>query len=345
MEERMLTLCNTAQESIKDLLTKIGFPNDGEVVDGIVDMVNMLSDYHEEGQPLYPEVLIANNKSYLNTFINHRIKLAEKPFSKGDFSQCIKMCSPLAVDGWSIYILLLENRHIEYGVLTSEVTALSLDLYSQTMSNGVPDVNALYLRNVGNKTVEVRDVQNQILVSLNLKQGYASLDSIVRDLVGTILPKGTSHCVEKSNFLIKSIRQALNEGHGNLIAVSEYDPGIIKSVTDNFHGGVFLERDAVNLEEIANDCMKFHTEETSRKLSSYTRLMQSMLNFDGITLFANDGSIIGYHFIVNNDKVTDDNIEGGSRTRAYLALCKIDGLKACFMRSQDGKIKYNKNEQ
>ena len=340
----LISLRPVAQDSISKILIQIGYPNDGEIVEGIIDMVNMLSDYHEEGQPLYPDVLIANDSSFFNTFINHRVKLAEKSFNKNDFSQCIKMCAPLAVDGWSIYILLLENRNIEYGVLTSEITTLSLDLYAQTMSNGVPDVNALFLRNVGNKTVEVRDVQNQMLVSLSLKQDYISLDSVLEDLVGTILPKETLYFIEKSNFLVKSIRQALNEGHGNLIAVSDNNPDIIKSVTDNFHGGVLLEKDAINLDVIANDCMRLHTEEASKKLSSYTKLMQSMLNFDGITLFDNNGSIIGYHFIVNNDKVTDENIEGGSRTRAYLALCKIDGLKACFMRSQDGKINYNRNE-
>ena len=185
----LISLRPVAQDSISKILIQIGYPNDGEIVEGIIDMVNMLSDYHEEGQPLYPDVLIANDSSFFNTFINHRVKLAEKSFNKNDFSQCIKMCAPLAVDGWSIYILLLENRNIEYGVLTSEITTLSLDLYAQTMSNGVPDVNALFLRNVGNKTVEVRDVQNQMLVSLSLKQDYISLDSVLEDLVGTILPK------------------------------------------------------------------------------------------------------------------------------------------------------------
>ena len=96
------------------------------------------------------------------------------------------------------------------------------------------------------------------------------------------------------------------------------------------------------MSKLANDCLLFHTEEASLKLSSYAGLLQSMLNFDGITLFSSDGKIIGYHYIVNNDKVAEENIEGGARTRAFSALCGLEGLIACFMKSQDGKIKFNR---
>ena len=66
----------------------------------------------------------------------------------------------------------------------------------------------------------------------------------------------------------------------------------------------------------------------------------SMLNFDGITIFTNTGKICGYHFIVNNNAVADENVTGGSRTRAFEALCRIDGVLACFMKSQDGITKF-----
>ena len=340
MIEDRITPRTEALELIKGLLVDMGYPSDDDVVDGVVGMVNMLSDYHEEGQALFPEVLLANKEDYFKTFINKRVKLKEKSLEKGDFSQCIKMCAPLAIDGWCIYVLLLDERRIEYGVLTSEITALSLDLYSQTMSAGVPEINALYLRNAGSKTVEIRNVQSRFYVSLNLNDKYTPLDSVVEELVKTILPNDVDYYTEKSNFLVKNIRQALNEGHGNLIAVSDHNPDVIKRVTSNFHGGMELEENAIDFNRSTNNCLSIKNEEASRELISYSRLMQSMLNFDGITLFSDDGRIVGYHFIVNNDKVTEEGIEGGSRTRAYRALCKIDGLKACFMKSQDGRIEY-----
>lgn len=94
--------------------------------------------------------------------------------------------------------------------------------------------------------------------------------------------------------------------------------------------------------ELALECKNTQTEEASVKLRSFSSLMKSMLNFDGITLFSNTGKILGYHFIVNNNEVADEDIEGGSRTRAYEALCGMTEVLACFMKSQDGNIKFDR---
>lgn len=341
MVEKVITTRVEIRDLIKELVISINYPSSDEIIDGLIDLINKVSDYHEEGQALYPDVLVVNNSAYFNTFLNHRIKLVEKSLKRADFSQCIKMCAPLAVGGWNIYVTLLEDGKIEYGLLTSEMATLSLGLYEQTMNVGVPEVNAIYIRNAGNKVVEVRTVQTKILISLNLNEGGYSLDKTVYDLVQIILANDNAKNPEKINFLNKIIRQALNEGHGNLIAVSERGQGTINSVLANFHGGITLET-PIDLSKLANDCLLFHTEEASLKLSSYAGLLQSMLNFDGITLFSSDGKIIGYHYIVNNDKVAEENIEGGARTRAFSALCGLEGLIACFMKSQDGKIKFNR---
>lgn len=340
MVEKVITTRVEIRDLIKELVIEIDYPVSDEIIDGLIDIINKVSDYHEEGQALYPGVLVVKNIAYFNTFLNHRIKLVEKDLKRADFSQCIKMCAPLAVGGWNIYVALLEEGKIEYGLLTSEMATLSLDLYEQTMNVGVPEVNAIYIRNVGNKEVEVRTVQTKILISLNLNGVGYSLDQTVDELVQIILDNDIEKNPEKINYLNKIIRQALNEGHGNLIAVSEPGQDAINSVLGNFHGGITFET-PINLSELADECMLFHTEEASLKLRSYAGLLQSMLNFDGITLFSNDGKIIGYHYIVNNDKVAEENIEGGARTRAFSALCGIEGLRACFMKSQDGKIKFN----
>lgn len=341
MIEKPVSTRTEIRNLITGLVKDIGYPCSNEVIDGLLDVINKLADYHEEGQALYPEVLVVKDLSYFKTFVNRRVKLVEKQLSRADFSQCVKMCAPLAVDGWNIYLALLDDNKIEYGLLTSEITTLSLDLYEQTMNNGVPEIDAIYLRNAGNKVVEVRTVQTKLLVYLNLNEVNDSLDQTVDQLVQTILPEGIDNHVEKSNYLKKVIRQALNEGHGNLIAVAESNPDVIKSVIENFHGGITLDS-PIDLSQLANDCLVQHTEEASLKLNSFASLLQSMLNFDGITLFSNDGKIIGYHYIVNNDKVVEENIEDGARTRAFSALCSIEGLKACFMKSQDGRIKFKR---
>lgn len=339
MTEKYISSRTKISDAVTELVDSIGYPHSDDIINGLLDIINKLSDYHEEGQALYPEVLVVSNLEYFNTFVNRRVKLVEKSLYASDFSQCVKICAPLAVDGWNIYIAILSDNKIEYGLLTSEMTALSLDLYEQTMNMGVPEVNAIYLRNAGNKVVEVRTVQTKLVVSLNLNKETESLDQTVENLAQSILPSGIMNHIEKRNYLKKVIRKALNEGHGNLIAVAESKPEIIEAVLSNFHGGITLEH-PIDLSQLASDCLSQRTEESSLALSSFASLLQSMLNFDGITLFGNDGRIIGYHYIVNNAKVAEENIEGGARTRAFSALCSIDGIIACFMKSQDGRIKY-----
>lgn len=339
MIEKILSKRTEIRELVTELVSDIDYPHSEDIINGLLDVINKLSDYHEEGQALFPEVLIVKDRSYFNTFLNHRVKLVEKELKRADFSQCIKMSAPLAVEGWTIYLVLLDDNKIEYGLLTSEITALSLGLYEQTMNMGAPEVNAIYVRNAGNKVVEVRTVQTKLLISLNLNEENSSLDLIVNELTAIILSNSANNTTENRNYISKIVHQALNEGHGNLIAIIESTPETITSVIGNFHGGITLEK-PIDLSQLANDCLVLHTEEASLSLGAYAKLLQSMLNFDGITLFSNDGKIIGYHYIVNNENVAEENIEGGSRSRAYSALCSIDGLKACFMKSQDGKIKF-----
>lgn len=337
-----LTQRSEVEKNLDAMLVSMGYPNSEEIRFGLLDIINMISDYHEEGIPLFPDVIIVDSADYFETLNNNRIKISKSELKRSEFSQSIKMCAPLAVDGWNIYIIISkQNNSIEYGILSTELQALSLDLYEQAMEAGIPEINSLFIRNVGNKVVEVRDVQNQLLVALNLSENYVPMGETVKNLVNCILTDSDDKLREIKNYLSKTILQALNEGHGNLIAVVKEDSDVIKATLDNLHGGITLE-EPIDLSKMALDYQKFKTEDTSVKLRSYANLMQSMLNFDGITLFTDQGKILGYHYIVNNNSVTDEHIQGGSRTRAFLALCGIESIKACFMKSQDGKVKFSR---
>ncbi len=145
---------------------------------------------------------------------------------------------------------------------------------------------------------------------------------------------------ESRNFLEKTIHQALNEGHGNLIAVVHDDKMLIDETLKKLRGGILLDK-SIDLQMLAAEYNSQLTEESSLKLRSHADLVRSMLNFDGITLFTDQGRILGYHFIVNNNEVKAENIQGGSRTRAYLALCGMESIRACFIKSQDGKVNFH----
>lgn len=341
MTSTLLSQLSEVEAGLDALLSSMSYPNNEVIRKGLRDIIEMISDYHEEGTPLFPDVIVADSVDFFKTFNNNRLKVAKNEMDRGEFSLAIKMCAPLAVDGWGIYFIISgQDNSIEYGVLTTELQVLSLDLYEQTMGAEIPELNCLFIRNVGNKVVEVRDVRHQFLVALNLSDEYTPMDETIKQLVDIIMSDKDDRERETKNYLAKAMQQTMNEGHGNLIAVIQEDEVVIQSTLDNLHGGICLDS-PIDLSYLISDYRNIHSEEQSLRLRSYTNLMKSMLNFDGITLFSDHGKVLGYHFIVNNNLVTDEHVQGGARTRAYLALCNLDCIKACFMKSQDGKVKFH----
>lgn len=51
-----------------------------------------------------------------------------------------------------------------------------------------------------------------------------------------------------------------------------------------------------------------------------------MLNHDGICLFTNDGILVGYHLIVDNKTMKENQIVGGARTKAFKKLVSEDAI-------------------
>ena len=58
MVEKLITTRTEIRNLIIELVDSIGYPQSDDIIDGLMDIINKLSDYHEEGQVLYPEVLV-----------------------------------------------------------------------------------------------------------------------------------------------------------------------------------------------------------------------------------------------------------------------------------------------
>ena len=118
---------------------------------------------------------------------------------------------------------------------------------------------------------------------------------------------------------------ALNHGHGNLIAVTDNIEQL--KAEKHLHGGIYLQEE-IDLAKLLIDNNQEKTDRTATTLNAFTQLVISMLNFDGITLFSTTGTILGYHFIVDNKIDGENQIVGGSRSRAFEALTHINGISA-----------------
>lgn len=252
----------------------------------------------------------------------------------------VKMCAPLAENGWNMYLLLLDESHLQYGIVNVALTQMSVSLFNQVIETPQELAVCAYIRNIGNKVVELNSISNHCVIALNLNSYETKMEEELEKLANVILKdiakdfpiKEASITYIKDMFI-----EALNHGHGNLIAVTDNIEQI--KAEEHLRGGIFLS-DKIDFIKLLFDNIQQKSDQTATTLNAFTQLAISMLNFDGITIFNSNGCVVGYHFIVDNSAVVDKTIVGGARTRAFEALTQTNGIIACLMKSQDGNIKY-----
>lgn len=101
------SLRKTVSSEIGTFLLNNGFsqkdPDKNPIlVNELVSIVNSLSDYYEEGEHLYPEVLLTNNISEIPFFIGYEFYRGE--LLPRSLAKAIKMCAPLCNEGWCIFM-------------------------------------------------------------------------------------------------------------------------------------------------------------------------------------------------------------------------------------------------
>ena len=307
----------------------------------MVTVVNMISDYHEEGAALNPDILLISKDSFFQTLpYQHHIELCTEEINEKSFSMAVKMCAPLAENGWNMYLLLLDESHLQYGIVNVALTQMSVSLFNQVIETPQELAVCAYIRNIGNKVVELNSISNHCVIALNLNSYETKMEEELEKLANVILKdiakdfpiKEASITYIKDMFI-----EALNHGHGNLIAVTDNIEQI--KAEEHLRGGIFLS-DKIDFIKLLFDNIQQKSDQTATTLNAFTQLAISMLNFDGITIFNSHGCVVGYHFIVDNSAVVDKTIVGGARTRAFEALTQTNGIIACLMKSQDGNIKY-----
>ena len=326
---------DAALHEIENMLKGNGYPVNKTMIEGVADIVNKIADYREEGAKLYPEVIILHDDYSLKPLQARTEIIYKGEIRENEFSKVMKLCAPLAVGNWNIFIVLSEDKSISYGLVSVERKETSLDLVTQAIDMGGDD-GIIYIRNVGSKNVELRTKRESCVISLTLEMDMVFQDSNLQKLVEVML-KDLEHEEVLHNFIVKTIKEALNAGHGNLIAVCKREN--FELCLTKMTGGAKLTP-AIDIPGLLAEDKVIRSNETSVAIKSNMALVRSVINHDGITFFSTRGELLGYHYIVDNSKVGDGNAVGGSRTKAFEALKTIEGIEGRFFKSQDGVTKY-----
>lgn len=325
---------------IREILEQESFPHLRTHINGVIDIIDQISDYYEEGNKLYPEVLMMTSREMRRSYPGRFICLYTGELKDWHFKEALKLCAPLAIDNWNIYIILPDNNNIEFGIISTEVRETSSSVREFSLSQTDKDDHFLYIRNVGGKNVEVARREDAILISLSLQEFVTTQDDNISKLVDAII-MDLQDKEEARRFMHKVILDSLNEGHGNLIAVcKEMD---IEKVLQNMTGEAVLSP-YIDIPELLRVDKESGRSESAVAIKSYVSIVKGMINHDGITIFSTNGKVMAFHCIIDNSKANDSNSVGGARTKAFDAMKTMAELCMVFFKSQEGKTKIFSHE-
>lgn len=341
MEERSLR--SHVLDLIGSFLYQEKFPSYSYLREGILDLVDSTSSYREEGEELYPEIFITNNiESVLETLpFCKNVEIDRQPSTVKEFSNALKLCAPLSRNGWVIYINVEEN-HISYGVVSSEISELSPTFRTQAvgeLSQNGEDYCIAYLQNVGNKTVLLKGSEASALICLTLNSKGSThgheLNQLCSSLTLDVDPvyKEISH-----SYFEKLVGNALIVGHGNLIGVVKDDDKRIATLKERHNDGIYLSK-AIDMYELLAASEEEKTREACTSNRLFSSLLESMLNHDGMTVMSTSGKVLGYHVFVKPQGDEEEGLVGGARTRAFEIMKHSECFECCFYKSQDGNEK------
>lgn len=341
MTERLTSLRESTLGTIAEFLIDEKFEVSSILKEGILELINLISDYYEEGKHLFPEVIITNNSNELfKSLSNREILIAKKDLSIKEFKNILKLCSPLANGSWIIYIEINGDK-LKYGLADAEISITSPSIYEQTLGSvkvDLPGINIAYIRNIGSKVVELVGFKNRYLISLTLEK----LD-FNQDVIKKITDKIIFNCREDIKiplytFLNKTLQHSINSGHGNLIGIVNDSEEDINKLIEILKDGIYLST-PIDLCEHVLALEEEKTDFNAKALFSYSEIFGNMLNHDGITVITNTAKVLGYHLFIEPKLSHEEETSGGARTRAFLSMINWGIFISCFYKSQDGNTK------
>jgi hypothetical protein len=314
---------------------------------GIVELVNQISAYKEEGRALFPEVYITDNVNSITESIIgcELVPIGKSPKSGQIILKALKKCAPLAIGGWNIYILNIGDD-FEYGLFRSGSSIVSIPISESLLADGNKESNLILIRQVAEKVVEVRGVKgNTLIINFGIKSTVSLSPLIVQNAFIEHMIKKVDDSIKDQCriFLTRLFLYVTQNGHGNLSLVIDK----AEECPEYLRDGIVLEKKVsfseriLELNKLSNGESGFNLLEANSKLNGVFSIISGMMMSDGITVFSNDGSVCAYNIFLKHPE--DDPglklVEGGARSRTYYVMTRklSEGLTAVFIQSQDGQ--------
>ncbi|WP_101960815.1 hypothetical protein [Vibrio harveyi] len=300
----------------------------------LTELVFNISRYQEEGTKLHPKVYLTNNIKLALQMLpgSNSMQIgAEANLSKA-MRTALKKCAPLANNGWCIYIAQ-EGGEVCYGVFRGDTNPIATSIDEVVLTKDVP-YNTIKVHQVTQDQVEVASNKGSTLyISLSpAANENTSTQSHLSKLVDCITSEIQTHKEYVHKVLSDSLSEAIKKNHGCLIAVSttEHTP-------TTFNGDGIQLSPVIDFHRLVALCISEDKE--AGALVSFTHILESMINTDGIVIFNQKAQLLGFNFFIQSSSTSSF---GGARSRAFEALCSKLNTELCgaYMQSQDGLTQF-----
>ena len=312
--------------------------------EALLELVVALSHYTEEGNVLFPQVLLCDDLEVSLGLIrgSEPIRIGSGPKSAVTMRQALKRCAPLAHGNWIVYVQRID-RNFEYGVFRAPIAPTAIDVRDTILSlaEEKQKIRIIFVSQLAEKAVElVGSLFGCLHVYLSATPDDAPSPRATltdfTDVACASVPRDIGE--QASSFIRKTLSFALRNCHGTLLAVASSGATKISGLTED---GVIFAKPI----DIVAAIREYHEKRSDAALSSLnaiSSLVAGMVATDGIVLINDKAMILGYNFFITSKKTSTpkpSELVGGARLRAYNLLCKmVDSgkLRACYIQSSDG---------
>ena len=291
----------------------------------LAGLVVTLADLREEGTVLIPEVYLCDDlKETLKLLPGHEtLPIGEDSDPSMAIAEAIKKCSPLAIEGWCIYVTGSQDK-FSFGLFRDSLNPLSISIDQTLFSEPTETIKLVRLFRSALGCVELKNHKGDVYnLLLSDKRATELLPQVHTVTLVDLICKDLDEPLKESTrtYLEKTVRSALNLCHGTIVAVVKTG-----KVPTFLSDGVVLKQ-PIDIASLVKRYRKEKIDPTAEHaLTANAALIKGMIASDGITVFNKKGCLIAYNcFIASPNRVSGKMVIGGARTRAYEAMKKKIG--------------------
>ncbi len=336
----------SAKENLISFLNTevLNFPK--KLQDQFINYFNELGKYEEEGVKIRPHIIFTNSIDAIVRAIpnTHKLTMFVDDLDV-DFSTRMKSLIPFCKSEWTVFVCMKEEE-IVFGLVKTlnsikEKSLEKLIFESEILKTKQDKLFIVSVETINTYLIQLKGLKgNELRINFSLNPDKATKYSDqIKEFVNASFSK--LRTTQKKLSQIKTMyenvfEQVFKSVNGTLCVVVDKD----YVDTGFFSDGIWL-KEPISFSKLFLQSKSY----SEPKLLAFCNLFMSMLNYDGITIVDNSGTIRAYNVFVEINATRLHNITGGARKRAAYTVIhsRRKRIVGTYFQSHDGEVFYKPN--